>query len=102
MLFRDLNGDGDFADAGEQVDLAPGLTATSCDVAKKPGQPLAVMHNAGGLKLLVDKNNDGDFADAGEVTTFPQSVNGEGRLAVNGVDRAVIAVPGQLVIAPTN
>ena len=102
QLFRDLNGDGDFADAGEQADLAPGATVTACDVAKKPGQPLAVMHNGGGLKLLVDKNGDGDFADAGEVTSFPQTAGAEARLAVNGTDRSVIAVSGQLVIGTTN
>jgi len=101
-LARDLNGDGDFADPGESVVIAG--SSTACDVAFKPGQPLAVIHNAGGnIHLLLDKNGDGDFADAGEdLSGFNQTGAGESRLALNGVNRAVIAVQGFLLIAPTN
>jgi hypothetical protein len=99
-LARDTNGDGDFADPGEDVALATG-SADACDVAYAPGQPLAVMHDAGGLKLLLDKNGDGDFADAGESTSFPQAVGPEAQLALNGADTAFIAAPSELIIATT-
>jgi hypothetical protein len=101
-LIRDLTGDGDFFDAGEDVALAPGTTVTGCDVAAKPGQPLVVMHDGGGaLQLLVDENGDGDFADAGEVTAFAEAASPSAVLGVNGIERAVVALPTKVVIGTT-
>jgi hypothetical protein len=65
-LARDLNADGDFADAGEVVSLSASA-GTVCDAHGMDGFPLAVAHNAGGtLRLLVDRNDDADFADSNE------------------------------------
>jgi hypothetical protein len=72
QLARDLNADGDFADAGEVMALAA-TAADACDVAGAPGGGIAAVHNAGALRVLIDFNDDGDFADADEdVELFTQ------------------------------
>jgi hypothetical protein len=71
-LARDGNGDGDFGDPGETTTLAAGIT-NGCDVAARPGGPLAVVHDVGGGRLLVDADADGDFDDPGELVTLQGS-----------------------------
>jgi hypothetical protein len=64
-LAYDRNGDGDFADANENVAAAPG-GATGCDLGTSAvtGR-LVLVHNPGNdLRLLVDTNADADFLDA--------------------------------------
>jgi hypothetical protein len=74
VLRRDLNADGDFADAGENTTLAA-VGAVGCDVkghATTPG--LAVTWAATDLQLRVDRNADDDFADTDEqITLAPQA-----------------------------
>ncbi len=65
LVARDLNGDGDFADAGETTAIAA-APAAACAISGGTGQNLVAVHNAAGLRMLVDANNDGDFADLNE------------------------------------
>lgn len=103
VLARDLNGDGDFVDANESTVLATGATGQSCDVAKRPGQPLAVAYStAGGVQLLLDKNADGDFADSEESNFFVVSDTLGLVLELNGVNRAVMGSRNRLTIGATN
>lgn len=63
-LAYDRNGDGDFADANENLAAAPG-GATGCDLGTSAvtGR-LILVHNPGNdLRLLVDTNADADFLD---------------------------------------
>jgi hypothetical protein len=63
VLARDLNADGDFADAGESTALGASA-ATGCDVAGGGLPGVSAIHDSGGdLQLLVDRNGDGDFGD---------------------------------------
>ena len=100
-LARDLNNDGDFADAGESPAVA-GVNSSGCDVAYKSGQPLAVAYNASTVHLLLDKNDDGDFADTGENTVLDKAGAAEMELTLNGTDRAFIAVNGFILIGITD
>jgi hypothetical protein len=100
-LARDLDDDGDFSSAGETVSVAPG-SASGCDVAYKPGQPLAVAYTAPLVHLLLDRNADGDFADANENIPFDKNGGAELELALNGTDRAIVAVSGFLLLQQTN
>ena len=63
-LGRDLNGDGDVNDAGENLVIAAGTPV--CDVRRSPGGGLDFVYGGAGLTRLRDLNDDGDFADAGE------------------------------------
>jgi hypothetical protein len=104
VLARDLNADGDFDDSGELTPLGAAGTQV-CDVAFRAGQPLAVMHSIGqALTLLLDKTGDGDFADAGETTAVPGVLvtSPNGQLALNGTNRAAIAVLDLIRILPTD
>jgi hypothetical protein len=100
-LARDGNDDGDFADASE-TQVVAGIASSACDVAYKPGQPLALAYNEGTIHLRLDKNNDGDFADTGEDTALDRAGGAEMELALNGVDRAFIAVSGFILVGITN
>jgi hypothetical protein len=76
-LRQDLNGDGDFVDAGEQPSL-PSFFPSSygCDVtAAFAGNRLVIVHNGGGsLRVLCDLNDDGDYDDTDEnVSIAPSS-----------------------------
>jgi hypothetical protein len=102
QLRRDLNGDGDFDDAGE---ASPSVGATNfghtfaCDIAPAIGQlppsRVLVVHNAAANsnnatpRLFTDYNLDGDYLDANETETLsPTAVNGPFALtktASNGV-----------------
>jgi hypothetical protein len=64
-LARDANADGDFADAGEVIDLAAG-PAQGCDVDGAASGGLAVAHDGDDLRLLVDRDDDGSFSGTGE------------------------------------
>ncbi|MDJ0788618.1 MAG: hypothetical protein QNK05_17560 [Myxococcota bacterium] len=66
QLYRDKNGDGDFADTGERPFLS-GTASGGCS-ASSVGGVLSVAHaaNGFGLTVLRDLNDDGDFGDAGE------------------------------------
>lgn len=102
-LARDLNADGDFADASEVTSLSASA-GTVCDAHGMDGFPLAVAHNAGGtLNLLVDRNDDADFADTDEVV-FLDNVN-PARVAVarsqTGNTFIATATPNQLYTDPT-
>jgi hypothetical protein len=92
-VFRDLNGDGDFADAGDVASVIGDMTS-ACDVAGHPSGGLAVAHGGGGapdgLKLLVDRNGDGDFADANEEVGLASEATRLG-VAFSGVGRAWLA-----------
>src|SRR4029453_14643050 len=101
LLARDLNTDGDFADAGESTSpLAGG--ATSCDVDSKAGQPFAVSYwNGTTTTLLLDRNNDGDFSDANENATIPTLSTGL-RLRLNGTTLAFMGMQNVIALAPTN
>ena len=101
ILARDLNDDGDFADPGESQAVA-GVSSAGCDVAYKSGQPLAVAYNEATVHLRLDKNNDGDFADTGEDTVLDKVGGAEMELALNGANRAFIAVNGFILIGITN
>jgi hypothetical protein len=105
-LARDTNGDGDFTDAGETVAIVTGSSTTACDVDYRPGQPFAVLHNAGGsaslLHLKLDKNDDGDFADVGEDQTLVSSAGTDAALALNGVSNALIATQTKIVVGVTD
>jgi hypothetical protein len=57
-LARDANADGDFADAGEVIDLAAG-PAQGCDVDGTATGGLAVAHDGDDLRLLIDRDDDG-------------------------------------------
>lgn len=100
-LARDLNDDGDFVDPSETQAIA-GLNAPGCDVAYKPGQPLAVAYTAPTVHLRLDKNNDGDFADAGEDRGLERSGGAEMEMALNGANRAFMAVNGFILIGITD
>jgi IPT/TIG domain len=102
FLARDLNGDGDFTDAGETTTLlASG--ATSCDVGWKSGQPFAVSYwNGSSITLLLDRNDDGDFADANESTTIPASSGAALRMRLNGTTTAFFGMANVIASAPTN
>lgn len=100
-LARDLNDDGDFADAGETVSVAA-ANAQGCDVAYESGQPLAVAYASGPVHVLLDQNGDGDFTDPNENTTIAQNGGAELEMALDGVDRAVIAVNGFLLVRQTD
>lgn len=78
VVARDLNGDGDFVDAGETQSLGSS-SGGGCGIAG--GSVLTVVHNADGLRLLSDLNDDGDFADANEDLQL-ESLPGTSRLAV--------------------
>jgi hypothetical protein len=102
-LARDLNADGDFADASEVTSLS-GSAGTVCDAHGMDGFPLAVAHNAGGtLELWVDRNDDADFADPNEVV-FLDSVSPT-RVAVarsqTGRTFIATATPNQIYADPT-
>jgi hypothetical protein len=100
-LARDLDDDGDFSSPGETVAVAP-VSASGCDVAYKPGQPLAVAYTAPVVHLLLDRNADGDFADANEDVLFDKTGGAELEMALNGNDRAIVAVTGFLLLQQTN
>jgi hypothetical protein len=72
-LKRDLDGNGDFAGAGESTVVQPGQSGEGCDVVASGGG-IAIAHSATGITLQVDRNDDGDFADATEI--FGLSANG--------------------------
>jgi len=65
LVAHDLNGDGDFADAGELVSAGgaatPGQIASA--LAIDPGDHVAYVRGAGGVFVAWDRNADGDFAD---------------------------------------
>jgi hypothetical protein len=102
FLARDLNGDGDFADAGETTTLlASG--ASSCDVGWKPGQPFAVSYWDGNkIVLLLDRNDDGDFADANESTSIQTGFGAALRMRLNGTNTAFFGMANVIASAPTN
>ena len=79
QLRRDLNGDGDFIDAGESPPL-PSTTSSGygCDVtAAAAGNRLVIVHNGGfTLRVLCDLNDDGDYADVDENVTVASSSGG--------------------------
>jgi hypothetical protein len=67
----DRNGDSDFADAGERIELDSGVTDAEVDVAVDAGDHVAVAYRVdrSGTEevwLAHDRNADGDFADAAE------------------------------------
>ena len=68
-LLRDTSGDGDFADAGEDVIVVSAgqvSTPMGCDVdASGSGLAIAVTDGSN-LSILVDRNGDDDFADSNE------------------------------------
>ena len=72
-----------------------------CDVAYESGQPLAIAYASGPVHVLLDQNGDGDFIDASEHTTLDQGGGAELEMALNGTDRAVIAVNGFLLVKQT-
>lgn len=62
-LGRDLNNDGDIADAGESTDIA---AAAVCDVRRTTAGGLEFAYGGSGLTRLRDLDNDGNFTDPGE------------------------------------
>jgi hypothetical protein len=61
-----------------------------------------VAYNEATVHLRLDKNNDGDFADTGEDTVLDKVGGAEMELALNGANRAFIAVNGFILIGITN
>ncbi|RIL00874.1 MAG: hypothetical protein DCC71_18375 [Proteobacteria bacterium] len=89
-LLRDVEGDGDFTGAGEEL-LLTTSTSNCTEVAAAASQPLAV---AWANLLRVDRSGDGDFDDAGESELLTGgSLGTSGDLKENGTDR-VIAIAG--------
>jgi IPT/TIG domain len=100
-LVRDLNADGDFADAGESSVLEASV-GSQCDLDVRAGQPFTVVHSSGsGVTVRMDKNDDGDFADAGETSTVVANALGL-RLRLNGGTTAFFGLQGAMGSAPTN
>ncbi|MCP5058581.1 MAG: hypothetical protein GY937_17915 [bacterium] len=95
-LLRDLSGDGDFADAGEAVTLAPVSQVDlpeGCDVdASGSGLAISVTDGAN-LSLLVDRNGDGDFADTNENTL--EGTANSGPIAVERLGNGTVVVHTQ-------
>ena len=90
QLARDLNADGDFADAGERVTVTTGATQ-GCDVdGGAAGGGLAVVHDGDGLRLLLDRDDDGSFATAGE--DLPLAPAGSGNHPARVRQRGLAAV----------
>lgn len=83
-LSRDLNDDGDFADAGETVSL--GATSSCPEVAMASAQPAAVAFSS---DLRLDRNADGDFDDSAELAHLAASIGNTGDLKLNGTNRAI-------------
>ncbi len=67
-LLYDLNGDLDFADAGEATVLPGSGNSSACDIARSPlsGRLAIAFNRVSELRLAVDSNDDGDFLDADE------------------------------------
>lgn len=102
-LMRDLDSDGDFADANE-VSVLEGVTANGCDVTNRTGQAFAVAYSVASparTRLLVDANEDGDFSDAGEDTTLGVASSPLG-IALDGTNRLAIGAAGFLRFVPAN
>jgi hypothetical protein len=100
--FRDLNGDGDFADAGDMAAVL-GNTTAGCDVAGHPTGGLALVHSGGSspdvLKLLVDRNDDGDFGDANESVVL-SSTHSRAAVTFSDAGRAWVAGTAGVFIDP--
>jgi hypothetical protein len=85
---RDLSADGDFGDAGESAAL-PGNGA-ACDVAGRPGEPLAAVTTTGSqVELHRDLDGDGAFEGGSELTTF---AGGAAALALALADDGTVAI----------
>jgi hypothetical protein len=65
-LFRDLNGDGDVADAGESINVF------GCDVTAASAGNRVVLGS--GSHVLTDLNDDGDYVDTDEDVSLGASV----------------------------
>jgi len=100
-LGRDLDGDGNWSEAGEVTNLA---SSAHCGMASGPGIPLVVtrVHESGGVQALRDLNEDGDFSDANESQVFA-TVNMPTRHSVRVGTTGITFVgtaDGELVISP--
>jgi len=102
-LARDQNGDGDFADAGEDVVLDASVAAGApCDIGSAGG-PLAVALQRPGpeTRLLVDRNDDGDFVDEDEDILLATTATNGLRVAHNDDGLAFVATNAGLFPDPT-
>jgi len=96
-LFRDLTGDGDFADPGETFALSG-----ACDVtAASQGDRIAIAWLSGGaLHLLVDLDGDGGFADPGEDVTLAATAATPIAITETGTGQVRVLTPQGVVIGP--
>ena len=96
-LFRDLTGDGDFADAGEAIALA-----NACDVAAaSQGNRIAIARLQGSdLRLLADLTDDGDFADANEDVLVGTGISQPIALALTASGGVRVLTPQGVVVGP--
>jgi hypothetical protein len=99
-LLRDLDGDGDFGDAGEALALGTG-SAGGCDAAARAAG-LSVVHTEGGnVFLLVDRNGDDDFGDAAEVRHLQLAGTGPVdpvAVTVSETERSIVATRSDLFL----
>jgi hypothetical protein len=115
QLRRDLDGDGDFDDAGE---ASPSVGATNfghtfaCDIApamgpEVPSSRVLVVHNAAANsnnaqpRLYTDYNLDGDYLDANESETLtPTAVNGPFALTKTASDGVRLLTASGVIVGP--
>ena len=91
----DLNGDGDFGDAGETQNFSDGA-ASLCAITPSGASGVFVAYDNGSIWLAHDKNGDGDFADPAEAALVTGTGSSQLNLATNPAGEPELATATQL------